>query len=245
MSDPHDAQDYTANGPTDIGFRTGGNNTGITNGVVAYGTEFGVRGIGVGTERSDKRAYGVFGEGIDGGVVGQSGTGTGVRGESRGMSAGVYGAGVPGVHGFSNTSAGIFGEFVGVQPFEGSGVHGKNDRGVGVQGESSISTGVWGHSKTGWGVHGSSNSSYGGLFSSNQSAQIRLVPATNHIGPPTTGQHEIGEFFVDRRGSLFYYIGSSPFGDSWVKLAGPPPLLLPPRPFWERFIERLGATFRR
>jgi hypothetical protein len=48
MADHHDAQDYTANGPTGIGFRTGGENTGIANGVVATGTEIGAHGIGAG-----------------------------------------------------------------------------------------------------------------------------------------------------------------------------------------------------
>lgn len=46
MADHENAQDYTANGPTNVGFRTGGDGTGIRNGVVAAGTEIGARGIG-------------------------------------------------------------------------------------------------------------------------------------------------------------------------------------------------------
>ncbi len=129
MSDPHDAQDYTANGPTDAGFRTGGDNTKIINGAVLAGTECGVRGIGLETKGSSKPAIGVFGEGkgSNGGVVGQSETGTGVRGESRGPAAGVQGSGDPGVHGISQKSDGVYGEFIGNQQFTGSGIHGDSN----------------------------------------------------------------------------------------------------------------------
>ena len=61
MADHDDAQDYTANGPTDVGFRTGGDDTGITTGVVAAGTEFGVVGTGVLIEGSPFRPIGVLG----------------------------------------------------------------------------------------------------------------------------------------------------------------------------------------
>ena len=62
MTDHHDAQDYTANGPTNVGFKTGGDGTGIANGVVAEGNVFGVHGIGLGTEGSSAETVGVFGE---------------------------------------------------------------------------------------------------------------------------------------------------------------------------------------
>jgi hypothetical protein len=86
----HDAQDYTANGPTNIGFRTGGDNTGIKNGVVAAGINIGVHGIGVGEPETTLLATGVFGESARGygvrgksvqiGVLGESDKETGVRG---------------------------------------------------------------------------------------------------------------------------------------------------------------------
>ncbi len=62
MADHDDAQDYTANGPTDIGFRTGGDGTGIVNGVVAAGTQIGVHGIGVGESGHSAETVGVVGE---------------------------------------------------------------------------------------------------------------------------------------------------------------------------------------
>jgi hypothetical protein len=123
MADHDDAQDYTANGPTDIGFRTGGDGTGIANGVVATGTQIGVRGICVGG-----------GQGSDFcGVVGESTEGIGVRGKSTNQ-AGVIG--ITDLH-------------VGVQGFagkSGDGVQGVADSGVGVRGSSSSNDGIVGSS---------------------------------------------------------------------------------------------------
>ena len=82
MTDHHDAQDYTANGPTNVGFKTGGDGTGIANGVVAEGNVFGVHGIGLGTEGSSAETVGVFGE---------SDSGYGVKGQSTGNFSGVLG----------------------------------------------------------------------------------------------------------------------------------------------------------
>jgi hypothetical protein len=212
MSDHHDAQDYTANGPTDIGFRTGGDNTGITNGVVAYGTEFGVRGIGVGTEGSSKPAFGVFGEGkgSNEGVVGQSETGTGVRGESRGPAPGVQGDGNPGVKGHSDEGVGVQGDSnisVGVEGEGDPGVRGFSQKGVaGVVGEALVGSGVVGYGgradwirenvgmededQRGTGVYGAGQNGVkgvglkgrGGVFVSKSSAQVRLVPTERDRG---------------------------------------------------------------
>ena len=52
------------------------------------------------------------------------------------------------------------------------------------------------------------------MFSSNF-AQLRLEPAVLRDGPPTTGTHLRGEFFVDANGALFYFDGHG-----WTKLAG-------------------------
>ena len=217
MADHHDAQDYTANGPTGVGFRTGGDGTGIKNGVVASGTEIGVHGIarpapgdsfgrpmGVLGEGSP----GVFGRGVDVGAseppVGVIGEGhVGVRGTGASGGAGVEGlSGATGVRGF--------GEFVGVR--------GESPHGTSVVGDSDTGIGVEGHSGKGLGIHGRSDEAYGGVFTSNF-AQIRLEPAATPLGPPRTGSHRSGEFFVDARGALFYCIGGSP--PSWQQLAGP------------------------
>ncbi len=99
------------------------------------------------------------------------------------------------------------------------GVHGFNKNGDGVFGDSEFGAGVDGHSKSGAGVVGRCDSSYGGVFRSNF-AQIRLEPAASR-GPPTTGAHGKGEFFVDAGGALFYCIGEAPPAGSWVRLAGP------------------------
>jgi hypothetical protein len=55
----HQAHDYEATGPTDIGFRTHG--TRIDNGVVAFGKTLGVKGIGVGDPTTSAPNYGGLG----------------------------------------------------------------------------------------------------------------------------------------------------------------------------------------
>ena len=103
--------DYTATGPTDIGFRTDG--TRIENGVVAFGNQIGVKGISVGGEKGPFFC-GVFGESHDG---------IGVQGKSENM------AGVIGISGGADGVKGFGGK-------QGSGVNGFCDPGVGVRGES-------------------------------------------------------------------------------------------------------------
>jgi hypothetical protein len=44
---------------------------------------------------------------------------------------------------------------------------------------------------------------YGGQFASGI-APLRLVPASSATGQPTARQHNVGEFYVDSQGSLFY-----------------------------------------
>lgn len=223
---------YTADGPTDVGFRTGGDETEIANGVFATGIVIGVQGKSVGrpdpdTNRPLSDFIGVVGESnVGSGVFGDSllGGGNGVSGKSI-HGTGVAGVGKTGVSGLGDGRGedvdltGVHGKCINnPRNFTGSGVFGENDQGAGVQGASNISTGVWGHSESGWGVHGSSAGSYGGVFASKNFAQIRLEPADS-LGPPTWGPHLKGEFFVDRTGALFYCYGGDP--PRWEKLAGP------------------------
>jgi hypothetical protein len=120
----HDAQDYTANGPTTIGFRTGGDGRGIENGVVAIGNQIGVRGICVGGAQGADFC-GVVGEG---GVVGR-----GVRGQSKNQV---------GVIGISDIFTGV----QGLGGPQGEGVNGFSSLGVGVKGLSTSNDGIVGSS---------------------------------------------------------------------------------------------------
>lgn len=210
MTDHHDAQDYTANGPTDVGFRTVGPN--FTKGVEVFGTAVGVHGIGTGTEDSSAVSTGIVGEGGEFGVRGFSTNATGVYGHSD-KGTGVQGQGVTGIKGVS-IDVGIMG--VSGESLNGVGVDGVSKNWSGVHGKSTIATGVFGESESGWGVHGLSTASYGGVFQSNF-AQIRLVPASS-VGQPSKGQHYGGELFVDAIGTLFYCVADGTPG-SWVELA--------------------------
>lgn len=207
MSDHHDAQDYTANGPSNVGFRTGGAN--IEVGVQATGHETGVHGIGVGHDgRTDFTVAGVRGEsnagyGVIGqatvsafpGVQGNSDVYVGVIGESE-QSAGVEGRGSVGVVGRGDASRvseeGERGDLIaGVGVYgtseEGKGVFGAVDTGLGVHGTSSRGDGVVGESKLGVGVVGRSSQDRGATFESERQAQIRLRPR-RQADPPKTGK---------------------------------------------------------
>ncbi|HXC96361.1 MAG TPA: hypothetical protein VNU92_11720 [Edaphobacter sp.] len=221
MSDHNDAQDYTANGPTDVGFRTGGDGTGITKGVAATGNEIGVHGTGLGVEGTSTEVIGVFGDSIVGigvkgvsisqqgvlgisdtedGVSGLSGSGTGVSGESK--------SGV-GVQGSSSGNDGIVGTS-------------SADRKSGVFGDHTDTTretfGVSGRSQSplGAGISGFSDVGYGGYFRGAR-APLRLQPAAT-IGPPRTGTHQAGEFFVDANGDLFYCRSGEPRSGEWFHI---------------------------
>jgi hypothetical protein len=115
--------------------------------------------------------------------------------------------------------------------------------GTGVIGTGGLSTGigVWGKGGSGsltatpppgnaigvFGAGGSGDSDgvygvgsghgYGGQFASGF-APMRLVPAAAGTGHPTGAPHNVGEFYVDSHGSLFYCRRSGTPG-TWVKLA--------------------------
>ena len=182
MSDHHDAQDYTANGPTAVGFQTGGDGTGIANGVVAGGTESGVHGIGLGDPGSSAMTYGVLGE---------SKTGYGVKGYSENL-AGVLGIShnEPGVKGSGNA--------VGVEGDGKTGVFGHGD--TGVKGDGKVGAGVNGHSESGAGVHGSSDRDRGGIFESQGLVgQVRLIPCEQVSQVPQLPKSgKVGDFFLIR-----------------------------------------------
>lgn len=177
-----DAQDYTANGPTDIAFRTGGDGSGIDNGVVAQGKVTGVTGLGRAAPGTIPLPVGVVGDGpigvvgIGREVAGAPGSGIGVFGQGaigvRGSTAGSEEIGVDGgskggigVRGTSETNDGIVGVSDGDRK---SGVFGDNRNeqrsGFGVAGRTASprGSGVFGFSDAGGiGVRGFSNSNDG------------------------------------------------------------------------------------
>jgi hypothetical protein len=98
-----------------------------------------------------------------------------------------------------------------------------NAGGTGVKGTSTSGNGVYGVSTSGHGVVGQVASGYGlaaeGLSNSGaHGAQLWLEQDTSVTGPPTSGTHQVGEFFVDLSGSLFYCVASSAAG-TWVNLS--------------------------
>ena len=64
------------------------------------------------------------------------------------------------------------------------------------------------NSGPGAGVQGESTSGYG-LSGQGGLAPLYLTPATS-LGPPTTGTHLVGEFYVDSEGYLFQLLGGAP-----------------------------------
>jgi hypothetical protein len=152
MSDSEDAKDYTANGPTDAGFRTGGDGTGIKNGVFVAGKEIGVSGTSLGTGdgsffaglAGEGPAFGVHGHSQNGiGVFGRSEAANGVEGHCIGtLGIGVKGFGFVAVEGESTNGTGV----KGFDRQTGTGVEGNSDSGLGVRGTSSSGDGVVGSS---------------------------------------------------------------------------------------------------
>jgi hypothetical protein len=149
---------------------------------------FGVSGSSVG-------GTGVWGRDTNGGsgVLGTSDGGIGVLGQCR--SLGTPTTGGKANHGVVGRTdgigmSGVRGENIGIG---GEGVFGKSQNGSGVRGECPEGQGITGQSQ-----HG-----YGGMFEGGL-APIRLTPAVTN-GPPTTGSHNIGEFFVDASGVLFFF----------------------------------------
>jgi hypothetical protein len=137
------------------------------------------------------------------GVFGFADAGNGVKGASK-SNDGVVGISDSlnrsGVFGFnSKTSGGFaFGVFGRCDAPQETGVSGRND------------------AENGDAVSGFSPKGYGGHFIGGR-APLRLDPA-NAIGPPTSGSHQSGEFFVDRNGDLFYCKqGGTP--GAWFRIA--------------------------
>jgi len=178
----------------------------------------------VGLANADDKS-GVFGLNNGGGpgVMGRSPTGDGVVGLANANNkSGVFGfnrgAG-PGVVGASDKGDGVVGL---TDELEKSGVLGENTgkpnskiAGLGVTTEifgvtgranAAVGIGVFGESANGVGLSGK-----GGLYGAmlqGERAPLRLVPAAATRGAPKNGFHQVGELFVDTRGSLFYCSGT-------------------------------------
>ena len=195
MADHHEAQDYKANGPTGIAFRTGGDGTNIKNGVVAQGTKIGVTGIGLaapGTFSIDQ-PIGVVGKGH----IGVKGLGHQPEGTTPDSSVGVFGQGSVGVRGSGEGADAIgvdggskatgvrgFGDLVGVRgESDVTGVSGVSFKdGTGVEGTSDSGAGVEANSDSGAGVISRSRNGVGGFFNSlNKEALVGVS------GGPGTG----------------------------------------------------------
>ena len=99
------------------------------------------------------------------------------------------------------------------------GLEGHGDPGVGGGGVFGISekgTGVFGESGSGTGVLGSSSTKYGGDFSGGLAPLILRHPE-NAQGPPTSGNHQMGELFVDNQGVLYFCVANGTPG-TWKKV---------------------------
>ena len=182
-------------------------------------------GDGVAGQSDADNSSGVFGLNNGGGpgVMGRSPTGDGVVGLANANNkSGVFGfnrgAG-PGVVGASDKGDGVVGL---TDELEKSGVLGENTgkpnskiAGLGVTTEifgvtgranAAVGIGVFGESANGVGLSGK-----GGLYGAmlqGERAPLRLVPAAATRGAPKNGFHQVGELFVDTRGSLFYCSGT-------------------------------------
>jgi hypothetical protein len=144
-------------------------------------------------------------------------------------SAGVRGEGPKGVVGicsFPEASGGAgagsgirFGGVVGFSASRGFpamlGQHTGEGDGFGVVGEGKgrDHAGVLGRNSAGPGVRGEGD--YGGQFEGG-SAQLRLVPGSS-AGRPTTGDHSIGEIYMDSAAALWVCVASGTPG-TWVSV---------------------------
>jgi hypothetical protein len=122
-----DATDFTANGPTAVAFRTGGDGTGIDNGVIAQGKIVGVTGIGLADPGTVPQPIGVVGKG----QIGVMGLGRQPEGTTPDSSVGVFGQGSVGVRGSTDGA-------------ESVGVDGGSKNGIGVRGASTNNDGIVG-----------------------------------------------------------------------------------------------------
>jgi hypothetical protein len=128
--------------------------------------------------------------------------------------------------GTSNTRTGVNG-----QSTDGNGMIAHSTNNVGLIASSSNSTGLRAVSSgngdsrgleatniNGVAIYAVSGKNYGGRFSGGK-APLMLEPSSSVSGPPTTGTHTAGEFFVDKYGRLFYcYLAGTP--GQWQQIAG-------------------------
>jgi hypothetical protein len=190
---------------------------------------------------------GVYGEntgggtgvaGLTNGENGPKGTVAGVWGVNQGAGAGVRGTGgKTGVLGECNGRLGSNGVH-GFGAAEGSGVRGTGgvygvigEGPIGVRGESSVQgvfsasigvlaestvggTGLRANASGGTGV--SASGGLGGVFEGSI-APLQLVPS-QIPGHPTSGQHSMGELYVDVQGVLWFCIASGTSGGTWKKV---------------------------
>jgi hypothetical protein len=164
--------------------------------------EIGGDGVYGSTNSTTEDSAGVWGDNFSGGpgLVGISMAGSGVIGKGvngvRGESNVTGKAASYGKHTGAGEGYGVIGDAAGSS---GVGVLGRHTLGTGVRGEGK--TGVHGKATSGNGVFGESGSGYGAVLKGGRAA-IRLVPATT-VGKPTTGNHQIGELYLDKVGTLF------------------------------------------
>jgi hypothetical protein len=170
------------------------------------------------------------------GVFGKSNTGNGVTGESN-TRDGLVGRSISGNGLFAKSTSG---NGVSGQSISNTGVFGSSKTGFGVKGFSESETGVVAQStnfnalaaaalnggtgvlatsSTGKAVYGRSAEGYGAEFDGGK-APLRLDPSNTQIGAPTSGDHQAGELFVDKNGTLFYCAISGTPGE-WQALSRP------------------------
>jgi hypothetical protein len=140
-------------------------------------------------------------------------------GETRGRGIGVQGVSTNGVgvNGASFNNHGVVGEASRAR----SGVYGLNHfSGAphGLDPTERASYGVTGHADDflGIGVRGMSKHGYGATLQGGQ-APLRLLPAETE-GAPASGDHQVGELFVDSKGDLFFCQVTGVPG-TWAKIA--------------------------
>jgi hypothetical protein len=179
-------------GITAIGGATGVGVVALGGGVTAANGLFGGQGLNATASGSAQGVYGTGGSQGGYGVEGQGGgtLGGGVIGRGASSGDGVVGRG---------GSQGGYG-VIGVSAV-GAGVHGTGgSSGAGVEGQGGPSGGN--------GVVGSGGSSgVGGLFAGGE-APLQLHSGAVAGGPPTAGQHVLGDIWLDNGYSVWICIGS-------------------------------------
>lgn len=161
---------------------------GAPTGAVLYASKTGLKAMVGETDASSTLLDAQAGEGY--GIGGASNISDGVIGVSSSDTSEAK---------FPHTPSGVFGIHTG----KGDGVYGHGVNGVIGKTFDKVGSGVLGfNASSGPGVTGNSNTGYGGQFMG-QFAQLYLVPSPIQ-GPPSSGNHQQGEFFVDNQGVLFY-----------------------------------------